>query len=206
MKSNQIKSNQFNSNQIKSNQIEHHLTVLGTTLALHDVSQHELRNRIATAWRLFWSLKAVLMNRASSVKQRFKLFDSTVGSCVLWCAQSWTLRVEEQRLLKTTRRAMLRRIAGFQRRPQEDYVDWLPRATHKAEELAASIRVRDWEVAYSLLKWSWAGHVSRRPTDSWVSCVTSWRNAEWQIVANEMSCRPMRPSCRRWMIWEDVLR
>ena len=98
---------------------EDHLTVLGTKLALHDVSQHELRNRIAVAWRLFWSLKALLTNRSSSVKQRFKLFDSTVGSCVLWCAQSWTLRVEEQRLLKITRRAMLRRIAGFPRKPQK---------------------------------------------------------------------------------------
>ena len=131
------------------------------------------------------------------------MFDSTVGSCVLWCAQSWTLRVEEMHLLRAARRAMLRRIVGTARASEEDYVPWIRRVTRKAESLAKSAHVRDWLVAHSTMKWSWAGHVARRPVVTWVWRVSAWRDSEWQAVAmDHASARPLRPSRRRWMKWE----
>ena len=183
------------------------LTVLGTSLALENASQHEVRHRIAAGWRSFWAMKSLLLNRRSSVKRRLKLFDSTVGSCVLWCAQSWTLRVQEIHLLRTARRSMLRRIVGAARAPDEDYVCWIKPVTRKAETLAKSAGVRDWIAAHSLLKWSWAGHVACRPAKTWVWQVSAWRDSEWQGLAMEVGpSRPMRPSRRRWMKWEDSLR
>ena len=143
----------------------------------------------------------------SSVKRRLRLFDSTVGSCVLWCAQSWTLRVDEQRLLRSARRAMLRRIVSSPRSPDEDYITFIRRTTHRAEALAKSAHVRDWCEAHSLLKWSWAGHVARRGPNSWTWRTTVWRDSEWQELAMECgTARPLRPSRRRWMKWEDSLR
>ena len=33
------------------------LTLLGTVLNLTDVTEHEIENRIAAGWKLFWALK-----------------------------------------------------------------------------------------------------------------------------------------------------
>jgi hypothetical protein len=109
--------------------------------------------------------------------------------------------------LKTARRSMLRKIVGQKRAPDEDYLTWLPRVTHKAENIASSSGVRDWAQEHNRMKWNWAGHVARRPADSWVWCVTSWRDSEWQELATHGgTLRPLRPSTRRWMKWEDSLR
>ena len=182
------------------------LTVLGTSLALRDVSQHEIRNRIAAGWRLFWSLKPLLLKKSSSLHRRLRVFDSTVRSCVLWCCQSWTPRAEEARLLDVARRSMLRRIVGAARAPGAEYIPWMRRSTHKAEDLARATGVKNWVEAFLLSKWDWAGHVIRRPTSSWVWRVTAWRDSEWQALAEHGgSSRPLRPSRRRWMKWEAIL-
>ena len=126
---------------------------------------------------------------------------------MLWCAQSWTPRAEEVRLLKTARRSMLRRIVGSGRSPTEDFVGWIRRVTRKAEAAADAAHVRDWVKAHYLYKWNWAGHVARRPVDAWVWRATVWRDSAWQSMALETDTnRPLRPSRRRWMKWEDVLR
>ena len=95
------------------------LTVLGTSLALFDVTACEVRHRAASGWRLFWAMKPLLLKHNSSLKQRLHLFDSTVGSCVLWCAQSWTLRVQEVHKLRTVQRSMLRKILAARRAPKD---------------------------------------------------------------------------------------
>ena len=179
--------------------------VLGTALTIQDVTQYEIRNRIAAGWRLYWSMKPLLLNNKASVKRRLKLFDAIVGSCVLWCAQSWAPRVEELRLLTSTRRAMLRRIVKTPREPDSDYISWLRDATHKAENLANQASVRDWVRAHHEMKWSWAGHVSRRSSSSWVWKTTMWRDSYWQALVQGCSSRPLRPSRRRWIRWEDPL-
>ena len=66
----------------------HGLKLLGTVLALHDVTRTEMRHRIATVWKMFWSMKPLLLNPKDSLKRELKLFDSTVASCVLWSCQS----------------------------------------------------------------------------------------------------------------------
>ena len=61
--------------------------------------------------------------------------------------------------------------------------------------------------AHGTSKWSWAGHVSRRPVRSWVWRVTVWRDSDWQsLMLESCTARPLRPSRRRWMKWEDILR
>ena len=128
---------------------EEPLTVLGTALSLRDVTACEVQHRIKTGWRLFWSLKALLLKRNSSLKRRLRLLDSFVGSCVLWCAKSWTLRTEEIRFLKTVHRAMLRRIIFAGRGQDEDYINFIRRTTRRAETYAKTSGVRDWIEASS---------------------------------------------------------
>ena len=182
------------------------IKVLGTMVDLFDVTGTEVRNRISAGWRMFWSMSRQLQNKKVSLKKRLQLFDATVSSCVLWCAQSWTPRVEELNRLTSTRHAMLRRMVGTGRGPDEEWLPWFRRATHAAVRAASLHKVRDWVSAHGRCKWLWAGHVARRPASTWVWRVTTWRDYSWQQVVNDSSCRPLRPSRRRWMKWEDSLR
>ena len=73
--------------------------------------------------------------------------------------------------------------------------------------MADECKIRDWASCHFSQKWSWAGHVARRPCDAWTWRVTTWRDSDWQHLAQEMgTSRPLRPPTRRWMKWEDALR
>ena len=151
-------------------------------------------------------MSKLLMNRDISLKQRLRVFDSTVGSCVLWCTESWTPRADEFRQLESARRSMLRKIVGLKRRPDEEWLDWLHRSTHKALSISSQVGIRSWGDSHLTRKWHWAGHVARRINDMWLLRVTCWRESHWQSVVGDFAGRLMRPSRRRWMKWEDGLR
>ena len=180
------------------------LKFLGTDVDLSDASGAAIQNRIDAAWRCFWSLKQLLLNRKVSVNRRLKLFDATVSSVALYCCQSWTPRAEEFRKLEVTRRSMLRRIVGTRRGSEESWLEWMVRVTRKAVDMASSQHVRQWQHAHLKSKWQWAGHVARRPDTSWLWRVTVWRDQEWQSFFTDLGmARPLRPSRRRWMRWAD---
>ena len=183
------------------------LTLLGTALSLSDATQNEVNNRIAAGWKTFWGLKRVLVNQKVSIHRRLRLFDSTVGSCVTWCCESWTPRAAELRQLETARRSMLRKIVCSRRGPAEEWLEWISRATHKALDWAKRAGVRDWGSHHLVKKWGWAGHVARSSADSWLYRVTVWRDSVWQQLSEEMGAHSeVWPSRRRWMKWEDQLR
>ena len=151
-------------------------------------------------------MSKLLMNRKMLINRRLGVFDATAGSCVMWCMESWTPRTEELRQLGSARRSMLRKIVGLRRGNAEDWTDWLRRCTHRALALADQVGIRSWIGTHLERKWHWAGHVARRAGDTWVLRTTSWRDSYWQSVVGDLAGRPMRPSCRRWVKWEDPLR
>ena len=73
------------------------LEVLGTSLSLLDTTASEIDHRIAVGWSKFWALKRLLLNRNVSIKKRLQLFDSTVGSSILYGSHAWTPRTGEMR-------------------------------------------------------------------------------------------------------------
>ena len=183
------------------------LEVLGSTLSLHDGTKVEIDHRIACGWRKFWAMKRLLLNQNVLLKKRLRLFDACISSSVLWCTRSWTPRADELRKLHTAQNRMLRRMCGTKRRPDEPWIDWLQRATHKARAQAVEARVRDWANAHSQYKWAWAGHVARRPTSTWLWRVCMWRDSQWKQTALDMrGSRPLRPSTRRWTKWAPLRR
>jgi hypothetical protein len=180
---------------------------LGTMLKLDDVTRHEINHRIAAGWRMFWGMKRLLLNKRVSISRRLKLFNSTVTSCVLWCCESWTPRADELRALRVAWHGMLRRIVGSPRASEEEWFDWIQRTTRKARRWAEKTDIREWEVAHLEKKWHWAGHVARRSATGWLYQVTTWRDSHWQALATDLgAARPIRPSKRRWMKWEDPIR
>ena len=186
---------------------DRNLELLGTSLSLADVTGQEIEHRIASAWRMFWGMKPLLLNQRASIRRRLRLFDATVGSCVTWCCESWSPRATELRQLESARRAMLRKIVGARRALEEEWLDWIKRATHKALSWASRTGVRDWSRWHHQRKWAWAGHVARSPANTWLYRVSTWRDSDWQAFnADSGTLRLLRPSTRRWMRWEDTLR
>ena len=186
---------------------EQSLSLLGTSLALEDVTGQEIVSRISAGWRTFWSLKSLLLNSGVSLRKRLQLFDRTVGSCVTWCSESWALRDTEARKLQAAQRAMLRRIAAVSRKSGESWVDWIRRATAKAVRFSTGAGVREWVLYHYQRRWDWLGHVSRRPPSALTWRTQSWRDNAWCRMVEDMGLqRPLRPSRRRWMKLEDPIR
>ena len=177
--------------------------VLGTTFTLNGSTHIELLERVAAAWRKFGSLGRLLMKRDASECQRLKLFDTTVSKTMLWCSESWKLSVAEKRALRAAQRAMLRKMIGPKRRPDEDYIDWIKRSTKDVEAKANRCGVRCWCESFLSAKWRWAGRVARTEDERWAKRCTTWRDSAWCAAKGP---RPLRSRQGRHYKWEDDLR
>ena len=112
-------------------------------------------------------------------------------------------------MLQSTQNAMLRRIAGPKRRPDESCVEWIKRATRVARDRAKRAGIRFWLEAHLRAKWSWAGHVARMDQHRLAQRGLVWRDSDW--YAYGVLSRPAggvlrRPQSKRWLRWEDDLR
>ena len=166
----------------------------------------EFEAPLKAGWAKFSSLLPLLAKKDASEARRLRLFDSTVSKSVLWCAETWKLTVKQKRKLRSTQRHMLRRMVGPKRRPDEDYVSWIKRATKVAETKARKANVLCWVEAFLKAKWRWAGKIGIMPTDRWARRVTTWRdNAWWNTQSKGIVSCPIRSRPGRFVRWEDDL-
>lgn len=109
--------------------------------------------------------------------------------------------------MQTTQHAMLRRIAGPRRVPDETWLDRIERSTRKAIATARRFGIRIWVEAHLKSKWCWAGHVIRMSPDRLAHRGVDWRDSRWQATEYQLpaSLRVRRPGRRRWFRWEDEL-
>ena len=117
-----------------------------------------------------------------------KLFEAVVTTTALYGSCSWVMTRE--RKLQVAQRRMLRRVCSSARRPDEDWVDWIRRATDYAEHCLKAHGADSWVVAQRSRKWRWAGKVARMMPDRWAQLVLLWEPGGGHR-------RVGRP-CRRW--------
>ena len=67
---------------------------------------------------------------------RMKLFDAVVTPSALYACAIWTLTGDLERQLRSTRRQMLRKMFRVGRRVDEEWPDYVRRATHTCKDLA----------------------------------------------------------------------
>jgi hypothetical protein len=89
---------------------------LGRLLSFKNTHRVEVESRIAKAWRKFMSLKSALCSKHYPLKQRMKLFESTVTAVVLYGSCTWTMTADLEKRLRSTQRRMLRWIIGVGRK------------------------------------------------------------------------------------------
>ena len=109
---------------------------LGRKLSVDEFREAELDNRLAMGWAAFFKLKGALCDRQVPIRDRMKLFESSVAPCVLYACGTWTMTAEMVSKLRSTRRRMLRWMIKLARGKVEEWPDHIRRATHMCEDIA----------------------------------------------------------------------
>ena len=119
----------------------------------------------------FWK---ELCNPGFALKDRIRLFDAIITPTVLYGSCSWSMRKDRERKLIVAQRRMLRRLCCVQRRAQEDWVDWMKRATAVVENQMSSHGLEYWTHGQRRKSWRWAQKVTRMDKERWAQILATW--------------------------------
>ena len=125
--------------------------------------EKELKRRIALAWRAFWSLKFILLDKKLNRRIKFEALASCVFPCLTYGCQTWNLTRVQKKHLQVCQRKMERKILGISLR------DRIPNT--RIRELA---KTDDMAERAEILKWKWGGHVARLQSSRWAQISTMW--------------------------------
>ena len=116
-----------------------------------------------------------------------------MGGVVLWGTTSWTLSQRERNRLKSTQLKMARKVLACGRRPDEEYISWIRRATKNAKIALLLAGVKAWAQRHYMSKRLWCGHVARMPPDSWAKKLSfpCLRTTMASASAGESGCAKM---------------
>ena len=117
---------------------------------------------------------------------------------MLYGCEAWTLKLDQQRRLKTTQRKMLRLILNARRREisgsssssqssssesastqidsivLEPWPEFLRRTARWAEEQLEKANLKDWLAQWKIRKWRWAGRLMTTDAHKWSAAATLW--------------------------------
>ena len=136
---------------------------LGQNISFQTRQEQEILRRTQNAWKSYWKLKPYLTSRGIEMKNKKRLFDMCILPVLTYGAQTWSLTRSQENKLRTTQRAMERRMMGI---TLKDRV--------RNEEIRRRTGLKDVVIEAKHLKWKWAGHVIRRPDNRWSHRVTVW--------------------------------
>ncbi|KAJ4433359.1 hypothetical protein ANN_15618 [Periplaneta americana] len=127
---------------------------LGQTISFQNSMDKEIDRRIASAWRKFWSLSFILMDKSQKLQNKGQIFNSCIAPVLLYGAQSWSLTKKQALKLGRCQRRMERKILGIS---LKDRI--------RNEEVRRRSGVEDVVTLANRMKWRWGGHVVRmQPT------------------------------------------
>ena len=170
---------------------------LGRKVRFHDPHEQELSNRIAAAWGAFTKHKEELTSRRFRLRDRLKLFNAVVSSTVLYGCECWTLRIDQQRRLRTVQRPMLRMLLNAKRarlvatssehsssEPEEDteevdvlelWSEFLKRTARWTEEQLIQSGQSEWLDTWRSRQWRWACNLVTKDAEKWSAIATIWQ-------------------------------
>jgi len=117
-----------------------------------------VRARVRCAWGKFNELSPMLVTRGASLKVKGRIYAACVRSAMIYGSETWPMKVEDERRLEKTERAMMRRMCGVrlaQRINSEVLHERL--GLEKVKDVVRRGRLR------------WFGHLERMESDNWVS-------------------------------------
>ena len=136
---------------------------LGQLVAFKDSTEKEIKRRIASTWKAFWSLKFILLEKKINRRLKFEALETCVFPVLLYGCQTWTLREKERAAIQICQRKMQRKILGISIRD---------RTTNETLQKLANIP--DAAERAMRTKWKWGGHVARLHQARWTHVTTMW--------------------------------
>ena len=134
---------------------------LGTVVESGGGTEQDVRNRIRAGWVKWSEVSSVILDRRMAVKLRVKIYTAVVRPVLLYGAETWALRKNEERQLERTEMRMLRWLMGISLREGRRNEDI------RAEAGVVSIAEKAREA-----RLRWYGHVTRMADDNPVK--TAW--------------------------------
>ena len=123
---------------------------MGPLVSFKQIMEEDLKRRIAIAWRTFWSLKFILLDRNLNQKQRFEALEFCIFPALLYGCQTWKLtEIQKKKKIQVCKRKMEQKISGI------SLCDRIPNARIRALTNTADAVQRA-----TILKWKWGGHLA----------------------------------------------
>lgn len=106
----------------------------------------------------------------------------------------------------------------------EPWRDFIKRATHSVEDHCRKVGIKDWVSKQRLIKWCWAGRVTRCEDNRWLHCVLTWQptgqgrlqrrlKTRWtdelqsfvnyKLGSNDLPWYLLASSCDEWVALEE---
>ena len=139
------------------------LVYLGVDVGPDGGMAGELSRHLTAANRSFWGLRRLWRDRGVSVATKARVYSAVVRGTLLYGAESWVLRREDERRVAVFDRSRLRWIAGIWRRDEVSNTGLLARVGLEGVE---NVIVRT--------TWRWLGHVLRMSEVRWPRRVLLW--------------------------------
>ena len=140
---------------------------LGQTIQTENRMPNEIDQRIRAGWSSFGKNKEILQDRDIPMCLKRKVFNQCIIPTITYGCQTWTLTEKIMRKIRTTQRAMERKMLGIKLQ------DKVP--NNKIRQQTGTM-----DIAENILrlKWKWAGHLARTQDNRWTKRCTEWQPRE----------------------------
>jgi hypothetical protein len=135
---------------------------LGQPLSFNDTEGQQVNARVSSGWKAFWSLKKFFKSFLP-LHLKKRLYDACVLPVLTYGCQTWSLSEVNSEKLAVAQRSMERSMLH---KKKVDRVSSL--------KLRKATKLKDVIQTTRELKWNWAGHLARYPTDRLPNAVVSW--------------------------------
>ena len=159
------------------------MPVLGTWLDRKGATSPSVGYRLSKASKMFWSQKALFTDKCLPLSARLDNFASRVVPRALHGASSWAWSKSLYWRLQRWESQMLRMILGSRRRPAEDWMSWIKRATAYARKQYTKLGHKSLAELYLQSLHRLAGRVGRSLRSErvpiFLADAITWKDTAW---------------------------
>lgn len=138
-------------------------TYLGQLISFKDKTGKEIRRRISLAWKSFWSLQFILLDKTINRRLKLEVLQTCVYPTLLYGCQTWSTTNRQMNALEICQRKMERKILGITMRDRI--------SNESLSQMASTTNVTQ---RANKLKWKWGGHIARMKDERWTYRATMW--------------------------------
>ncbi|CAE7361985.1 unnamed protein product [Symbiodinium necroappetens] len=157
------------------------LEVMGIALSIPLRPASLMDSALAKARKKHFANRGMLECR-TPLKERLKMFTSTVGGAALWYSSAAPPSPQALGAVNSLQLELVSRMAGFRRRSSETWLEFHTRSRRAARQLLVSHEQPRWSTLWLQRYWNYKGHVARgnaREQPPASSVIDGFRTYQW---------------------------